>query len=103
MSRLQTCANNKDKHPGVVDLSPQRRTHTQKKADDERAAEEKQAREVARMATIRHLADIEQHTIKKFKSLMAPGSGPRGVGKAQGGGPTTVPSTANSLATGAGK
>jgi hypothetical protein len=104
MSRLQTRANNKDKHPGVVDLSPQRRTQTKKRVDDERTVEEKQFREEARKATIRRLAEIEQQSTQKVKALMAPGSGPRGVGqKVHGGGPMTAPSTASSPAMGTGK
>lgn len=43
MSRMNTRPNNRDKHPGVVDLSPQRRTHVQKSTDDGKSAEDKQA------------------------------------------------------------
>jgi hypothetical protein len=91
MARISTRANNKDKHPGVVDLSPQRRTHTQKRADDEKAVEEKQAKEDARKAGIRQLANVEERAMQKLKALMAPGSGPR------------ASMTADSLGVGTGK
>ncbi|KAN0129925.1 hypothetical protein V8E53_012251 [Lactarius tabidus] len=52
-----TRPSNKDKHPGIVDLSPQRHTHAQKKADDEKSEEDKLAREADRQAGIQHLAN----------------------------------------------
>jgi hypothetical protein len=54
-----TRPSNKDKHPGIVDLSPQRHTHAQKKADDEKSEEDKLAREADRQAGIQHLANVE--------------------------------------------
>ncbi|KAH9046393.1 hypothetical protein EDB83DRAFT_2317717 [Lactarius deliciosus] len=77
MNHLSTRAANKDKHPGVVDLSPQRRTHEQKKANDEKAAEDKQAREEARKAGIRKLAGVEERGRQKLNTLMGPGPRPR--------------------------
>ena len=77
MSRLNTRPNNKDKHPGIVDLSPQRRTPVQKKADDAKAMEEKQAREDTHKAGVRQLANVEQRAMQKLKALMTPGPGPR--------------------------
>jgi hypothetical protein len=53
MSQPNTQPNNKDKHPGVIDLSPQRCTPAHKRVDDEKAAEEKQAREDVYKAGIR--------------------------------------------------
>jgi hypothetical protein len=73
---LNTRAENKNKHPGVVDLSPQRRTHAQKRADDKKSEEEKQAREAVRQAGIQHLAKVEEQTAQKMKMLMGPGPKP---------------------------
>ncbi|KAI9432031.1 hypothetical protein H4582DRAFT_2062213 [Lactarius indigo] len=70
-----------NKHPGVVDLSPQRRTHGQKKADEEKTAEEKQAREETRKAGIRRLAEVEEHDKQTLNTLMGPGPGPRAMNK----------------------
>lgn len=95
MSRMNTRPNNRDKHPGVVDLSPQRRTHVQKSADDGKSAEDKQAREEARKASIRHLAEVEERTMQRFDALMAQGSGPRRS--------TPASRTANSLVDDSGK
>jgi hypothetical protein len=81
MNRLTTRTNNKDKHPGIVDLSPQRRTHTQKKADDEKAAEDKEAREGAHRAGVRQLAEVERRAMQKLKALMTPGTRPRASGQ----------------------
>ncbi|KAH9083317.1 hypothetical protein EDB83DRAFT_2309328 [Lactarius deliciosus] len=77
MNRLSTRAANKDKHPGVVDLSPKRRTHEQKKADDEKAEEDKQAREETRKAGIRKVAAVEERNRQRLNTLMGPGPGPR--------------------------
>ena len=95
MSRMNTRPNNRDKHPGVVDLSPQRCTHVQKSADDGKSAEDKQAREEARKASIRHLAEVEERTMQRFDALMAQGSGPRRS--------TPASRTANSLVDDSGK
>ncbi|KAI9438746.1 hypothetical protein H4582DRAFT_2076372 [Lactarius indigo] len=81
MSRLNTRPSNKNKHPGVVDLSPQRRTHGQKKADEEKTAEEKQAREETRKAGIRRLAEVEERDKQTLNTLMGPGPGPRATNK----------------------
>jgi hypothetical protein len=99
MSPLTTRPNNKNKHPGIVDLSPQRRTHTQKRADDETAAEEKQAKRDAHKAGIRRLAAAEEHAMQKMKAVMGPELGPRASGQ------TTheASTTANSLGVGTGK
>jgi hypothetical protein len=69
MSHHNTHPNNKDKHPGMVDLSPQRRTQTQRKVENEISAEDKQAREEARKAGICHLAEAEQRNAEKMESL----------------------------------
>jgi len=52
MSHPNTHLNNRDKHPGVVDLSPQRCTQSQKRADNEKTKEEKQAGEEVHKAWI---------------------------------------------------
>jgi hypothetical protein len=75
MSRLNTRPSNKDKHPGLPDLSPQRRSPAQKRADDKRAAEEKQAKEDAQKQGIRRLAEAEECAMQKTK--MRPGPRPR--------------------------
>lgn len=77
----------------MVDLSPQRRTQAHKRVDDELSAEEKQAREEARSAGIRHLAEVEGRTTQKLKTVMAPGPGPRTGGKKVPGGSVTASST----------
>ena len=66
MSHLNTHPNNKNKHPGIVDLSPQRRTPIQKKADNTKAMEEKQAREGTHKAGVRQLANVEQCAMQKL-------------------------------------
>jgi hypothetical protein len=91
-----TRPNNKDKHPGIVDLSPPRRTQAHKRADDEKTPEEKQAQEEARQAGIRHLAEVEKRTMQKLKSLMGPGPGPRAVSQKGPGGLVTASSTSAS-------
>lgn len=83
MSRPNTRPNNKDKHPGMVDLSPPRRTQTHKRVENERSTEEKLASEEARQTGIRHLAQVEERTSKTHKALMA-GSGPRAVPQKMG-------------------
>jgi hypothetical protein len=93
MNRLQTRPNNKNKHPGIVDLSPQRRTPAQKRADDEKTAEEKQAQEDARKVGIRHLAEVEERTMQRLKAMMASGPGPRVVDKIADTAPSQVAST----------
>ena len=70
---------NKDKHPGIVDLSPQRRTQAQKKADDEKTMEEKQAQQTAHKAGIHQLAKVEEHTTEKLRVILALGPGPQVV------------------------
>ncbi|KAH9020127.1 hypothetical protein EDB85DRAFT_1896313 [Lactarius pseudohatsudake] len=77
MSHLGTRATNKDKHPGVVDLGPQRRTHEQKKADNEKTAEDKQAREETRKAGIRKLTGVEERDRQRLNTLMGPSPRPR--------------------------
>ena len=76
MSRINTRPKNRDQHPGIVDLSPQRRTQAHKRVDDERSAEDKQAREEARKAGIRRLAEVEERNAEKLK-MMATGPKPR--------------------------
>jgi hypothetical protein len=76
-----TRPNNKDKHPRRVDLSPQRRTQTQKRSDDAKSAEEKQAQEEVRQAGIRQLAEVEERTTQRLRALLASGAGPRAVDK----------------------
>jgi hypothetical protein len=58
MNRHNTRPNNKDKHPGMVDLSLQRRTQTQRKVENKISAEDKQAREEARKAGVKILVGI---------------------------------------------
>jgi hypothetical protein len=77
MSHHNTCPNNKDKHPGMVDLSLQRRTQTQRRVENELSAEDKEAREEARKAGILCLGKAEQRSTEKMKSLMAIGSRPK--------------------------
>jgi hypothetical protein len=72
-----TRPNNKDKHPGYVDRSPPRRAPAQKKANDEKSPEDKQAQEESRKAGIRHLAEVEECSNQKLKTLMALGPKPR--------------------------
>ena len=67
---------NKNKRPGIVDLSPQRRKSTYKKPADEKSTEDQQTEE-SRLAGIRHVADIEERNREKLKHLMAPGPKPR--------------------------
>ena len=73
---MNTCADNKDKHPGVIDLSPQRCTQAQKRANDEKSEEEKQARDAVHQAGIHHMAEVEERTAQKMKTLMGPGPKP---------------------------
>jgi hypothetical protein len=72
-----TRPDNKNKHPGLVDLSPQRRTHAQKRADDEKFTEDKQAREDIFREGIRCIAEVEERTAQKMKSLGVAGPKPR--------------------------
>ncbi|KAI9436910.1 hypothetical protein H4582DRAFT_2058382 [Lactarius indigo] len=81
MSRLNTRPSNKNKHPGVVDLSLQRCTHGQKKANEEKTVEEKQAREETQKAGICRLAEVEEHDRQTLNTLMGPGPGPRAMNK----------------------
>ncbi|KAI9431350.1 hypothetical protein H4582DRAFT_2085196 [Lactarius indigo] len=81
MSHLNSRPSNKNKHPGVVDLSLQRCTHGQKKADEEKTAEEKQAREETQKAGIRQLAEVEERDKQTLNTLMGPGPGPRATNK----------------------
>ncbi|KAF8267185.1 hypothetical protein EI94DRAFT_1701211 [Lactarius quietus] len=78
MSCLNTCASNKDKHPGMVDMSPPRHAPapSRKKVIDEQTPEDKLAREESCMAGIGKLAEIEEHNAQKLKTLMAPGLKP---------------------------
>ena len=103
MSRPNTRPNNKDKHPGRVDLSPQRRTQSQKRADDEKSMEEKQAREEHHKAGVRQIAEVEERTTQRLKALMAQGAGPRLVDKRVHGGSVTASSTAAVTRGGMGK
>lgn len=102
MSRINTRASNKDKHPGEVDLSPQRRTNAPKKASDNISAEERQAQEESRKAVIRRLAEVEARSTQKQKTLMGPGPGPRTVPKDHGR-PTTATKTDGPPAENSGK
>ena len=102
MSCINTCAANKVKHPGLVDLSPQRCTHSQKKADDERAGEDKQAREEAHVNGICRVAKVENCTAQRLAELMRPDGGPQTVGSQVPAQPMTMQTTAN-LAVGTGK
>ncbi|KAH9016476.1 hypothetical protein EDB84DRAFT_1443109 [Lactarius hengduanensis] len=81
MKGLNTRAGNKDKHPGRVDLGPPRRTPDQKRTDDRRIAEEKEAREDHRKAGVRQLAEVEQRDMQRVNTLMGPGPGPQAKGK----------------------
>ncbi len=103
MSRPNTRPNNKDKHPGRVDLSPQRRTQSQKRADDEKSMEEKQAREEHHKAGVRQIAEVEECTTQRLKALMAQGAGPQLVDKRVHGGSVTASSTAAVTRGGMGK
>jgi hypothetical protein len=104
MSRPNTRPKNKDMHPGIVDLSPQRRMHAQKKANDDRSTEERQAREEAHKLSIRHLAEVEERTTQRHNMVMAPGSGPRTLTqKKDHGRSETAPRTADTSAEESGK
>jgi hypothetical protein len=102
MERMNLRAANKAKHPGLVDLSPPRRTHNQKRANDERAGEDKQAREEAHANGICRIAEVENRTAQKLVELMKPDGGPRTVGSRVPARPTTMRTTAD-LAAGTGK
>jgi hypothetical protein len=76
MSCITTHASNKDKHPGIVDVSPTRCAPVCKKVDNQESAEEKQAREEAHRAGICHIAKVEECNAEKLKALMASGPKP---------------------------
>ncbi|KAN0130534.1 hypothetical protein V8E53_009217 [Lactarius tabidus] len=100
-----TRPDNKNKRPGLVDLSPQRRTHAQKRADDEKFTEDKQAREDIRREGIRRIAEVEERTAQKMKSLGAAGPKPRArmvtatSETSTGGAPKKVPTGKSSVST----
>lgn len=102
MSRMTTRPANKDKHPGEVDVSPQRRTTTQKRVADNVSAEERQVREETRKNTIRQLAEVEECTSQRLKALMAQGPGPR-IDPKDHGRSTTAAKTVKPLAEVSGK
>ncbi|KAH9023451.1 hypothetical protein EDB85DRAFT_1894781 [Lactarius pseudohatsudake] len=81
MKGLKTRTGNKDKHPGRVDLGPPRRTPDQKRTDDRRIAEEKEAREDHRKVGVRQLAEVEQRDMQRVNTLMGPGPGPQAKDK----------------------
>jgi hypothetical protein len=61
-----TRPDNKNKHPRLVDLSPQRHTHAQKRADDEKFTEDKQAREDICREGIGCISKVEERTAQNI-------------------------------------